>query len=398
MSCCSNNPEPEKKSSPNTSAPLPDLMNMDFRKATAAETSCSETGEQSCCCTPKVEEPAGCCGNSNKVDWVLWVSLIACTAAVLLHLFGPGWLPYSVATFSSSVSELLLKMWWGLAIGVVAVGVMGKIPREFVQSILGNGGTLSGILRATGAGLLLDLCNHGILLVAMRLYERGASLGQTFAFIIASPWNSLSLTLILVGLIGLKWTIVFVLLSAVIAIITGYFTDKLVLKGRIPSNPNTTPVPEDFSFWHDAKQGMRSTRYDLDFVKSTLIDGVQSSKSIIKWVLFGAVLAAAVRSFVDTSIFHHYFGPTALGVCITLLAATVIEVCSEGSSPLAADLVTRAKAPGNGFAFLMAGAATDYTEIMALKETTKSWKATFLLPLLTLPQVAILAIILNKLA
>jgi hypothetical protein len=43
----------------------------------------------------------------------------------------------------------------------------------------------------------------------------------------------------------------------------------------------------------------------------------------------------------------------------------------------------------------MSGAATDYTEIMVLKETTKSWKATFALPLLTTPQVLVIAWILN---
>ena len=61
-----------------------------------------------------------------------------------------------------------------------------------------------------------------------------------------------------------------------------------------------------------------------------------------------------------------WFGPTVSGLLLTLVAATIIEVCSEGSSPIAADLVTRGGAPGNGFAFLMSGAATDYTEIMVL--------------------------------
>jgi hypothetical protein len=67
------------------------------------------------------------------------------------------------------------------------------------MGVLGRKEGLGGILRATGAGLLLDLCSHGILLVGMKLYERGASLGQTMAFLIASPWNSISLTIILVG-------------------------------------------------------------------------------------------------------------------------------------------------------------------------------------------------------
>jgi hypothetical protein len=43
----------------------------------------------------------------------------------------------------------------------------------------------------------------------------------------------------------------------------------------------------------------------------------------------------------------------------------------------------------------MAGAATDYTEIMVLKETTKRWKTALILPLLTVPQVLLLGWILN---
>jgi len=44
---------------------------------------------------------------------------------------------------------------------------------------------------------------------------------------------------------------------------------------------------------------------------------------------------------------------------------------------------------------LMAGVATDYTEVMIIKDMSKSWKLALFLPLLTLPQVIILAIILN---
>jgi hypothetical protein len=44
----------------------------------------------------------------------------------------------------------------------------------------------------------------------------------------------------------------------------------------------------------------------------------------------------------------------------------------------------------------MAGAATDYTEILALRETTKSWKLALALPLLASPQILIVALILNQ--
>ena len=77
--------------------------------------------------------------------------------------------------------------------------------------------------------------------------------------------------------------------------------------------------------------------------------------------------------------------------------ATVMEVCSEGTVPVAADLLVRAQAPGNSFAFLMTGVSTDYTEIMVLKDTTQSWKIALFLPLITVPQVVVLALVMNSL-
>jgi uncharacterized membrane protein YraQ (UPF0718 family) len=117
---------------------------------------------------------------------------------------------------------------------------------------------------------------------------------------------------------------------------------------------------------------------------------------IVRWILLGVVLVAVLRAIFDPSTFAQWFGPTVAGLALTFLAATVIEVCSEGSSPLAADLLTRAGAPGNGFTFLMAGAATDYTEVLALRETTRSWKLALALPLLASPQILIIAWLLNQ--
>ena len=43
----------------------------------------------------------------------------------------------------------------------------------------------------------------------------------------------------------------------------------------------------------------------------------------------------------------------------------------------------------------MTGVATDYTEIMSLKETTGSWKVALFLPLITVPQVVLFASVMN---
>lgn len=116
---------------------------------------------------------------------------------------------------------------------------------------------------------------------------------------------------------------------------------------------------------------------------------------VIKWILFGTILAGLVRAFIDADNFQTFFGPTLAGLGLTVLVATILEVCSEGSTPVAADILTRAKAPGNSFAFLMTGVSTDYTEIMILKDTTKSWKIALFLPLLTVPQVILISWLIN---
>lgn len=333
----------------------------------------------------------------NRPDYLLWGSL---TAVVLLYsqslfLAESTQLFTWYETLLSSVVELINTVWWGVLFGVLMVAILAKVPREFVISVLGTHSGLNGILRATAAGLLLDLCSHGILMVGAKLYERGASTGQVMAFLIASPWNSFSLTLILIALIGFGWTAAFIILSMLVAIITGLLFENLTTKGVLPPNPQKVELPEGFNFWHDAKQGLLRTKFNATFFSSMLIEGVKGSRMVIKWLLFGVLLASLIRAFVSAEHFGTYFGPSVVGLSLTILAATIIEVCSEGSTPIAADLLTQAKAPGNSFAFLMTGVSTDYTEIMVLKETTNSWKIPLFLPLLTVPQVIIIAWVLN---
>jgi len=333
--------------------------------------------------------------DSKKFDWILWISLIGVAIGYFSYLFNVQFDDLLFHHYSSSVFELMNKMWLGLTVGIIFVGILSKIPQAFIVSILGKPGTLNGVLRATLAGVLLDMCSHGILLVGMKFYKRGASLGQTMAFLIASPWNSLSLTIILITLIGLKWTLVFILFSIVIAILSGLIFDTLVKKNVLPPNPNMATIPENFHFFQHAKQGMKETKFNFDFFKTVMTDGFKDSSMILKWVFFGVVVTALVRVFVPEDLFAKLLGPSVVGLAWTLIFATIIEVCSEGAAPMAADIIHRAGAVGNGFTFLMAGVATDYTEIMSLKETTRSWKTALFLPLVTVPQIVILGYILN---
>jgi uncharacterized membrane protein YraQ (UPF0718 family) len=370
-----------------------------------------------CCGSSKKSEPqttTSCCPSDEKssFDWILWGSTSFVFLLILAQLFYQPTTNASqsaslefpwLSIMSNTATEMLHAMWWGILFGILAVGWLNRIPREVVISALGPGHTKRGIFRATLAGLLLDLCNHGILMVAMKLYERGASLGQVMAFLIASPWNSFTLTLILIGLIGLPWTLAFIAFSMVIAWISGMIFDRLEMNGTLPMNPlfkdgKQEALPEDFHLASTLKHLAKHADYSAKASLNMLWDGIKGARMVIRWIMFGIVLVALIRAFVPMDIFADWFGASIAGLLLTLLAATIIEVCSEGSTPIAADLVNRAGAPGNGFTFLMAGAATDYTEIMVVKDTMKSWKIALFLPLITVPQVLFIGWLMNTFA
>ena len=370
-----------------------------------ARTEAPKPRRVSACCEPEpVETQSGCCGTAKKkrVDWMLWGSGTIVAFAYIWHLVsgaGADMATHSpVGHFTATSYELMNTMWWGILLGIIFVGLLDRVPRDVVVAALAGERRSTGILRATAAGVLFDLCSHGILMVGMKLYERGASIGETVAFLLASPWNSLSLTVILIALIGWWYTLLFILLSAVIAIITGYIFDTLVARGTLPDNPARAQEGRKATLGEAIREWRQSMNFDIRGLPAMLRDGLRGSRMVLRWLLFGIVLAALIRALVPTEVFADWFGPTIVGVFLTVLVATIVEVCSEGATPLAADLVTRTSAPGNGFVFLMAGVATDYTEVMSLKDTTRSWKLALFLPLIAVPQTLLIGILLNATA
>lgn len=331
---------------------------------------------------------AGHCHPETKWDWLYWLSLGWIALLYASHLLRVDGGVESLKIFQHKTYELINSMWWGIAISILAVGVLSKVPRELVMTYFGSRSRMGGLLKATMAGTLFDLCNHGILILGMKIYERGASLGQTMAFLIASPWNSFSLTMILYALIGGELTFYFLIFSVVIAVVTGWIFDELVERKILPQNPHA---------FHGSNFQMQPLKVQFSWLLllQILKTGFDESKMILKWIFVGTLLSAAVATFVPQHIFVEYFGPSLKGLFATLVAATGLEVCSEGSVPLAADLVTVAKAPGNAFIFLMAGVATDFTEFMAIRETMKSWKIALLVPLLTVPQILVIGWLMN---
>ena len=142
------------------------------------------------------------------------------------------------------------------------------------------------------------------------------------------------------------------------------------------------------------KKRSKGYRFSLRDIQGISAGTVSLANMVLWWILIGVTMASFAGAYIPPALFQNYMGPTVLGLFVTLALATVIEVCSEGSAPMAFEIFRQTGAFGNSFVFLMAGVATDYTEIGLIWHNIGR-KTAIWLPLVTVPQVVVLGIIAN---
>ena len=130
--------------------------------------------------------------------------------------------------------EYFGMIWWAVLLGFIIGGMIEHyVPRKYIEKYL-SGHRKRTILYAVGFGFLMSACSHGILALSIELHKKGASNPAVVAFLLASPWANLTITIMLIGFFGLK--ALFIIISAIlIAIITGLLFQVLERKGLIKS-------------------------------------------------------------------------------------------------------------------------------------------------------------------
>lgn len=288
-------------------------------------------------------------------------------------------------------------LWFPILIGLIISGFVSHfIPQEYVSKYLA-GKSKRQILIAALLGFLMSACSHGMLLIAISLYRKGASVASLVTFLLASPWANIAVDIMLVTFFGIERALVIILTAMLIAVVGGFIFYYLEKRGITDKAKFVVKVPKKFNIRKDAKKRIIKWQKNHNLAadaKSVVHEMWMLSKMVLWWILVGFMMAAFMNGYVPADIFTNYFGPTILGLLATLLLATVIEVCSEGSAPIAFELYARTGAFGNSFTFLMAGVVTDYTEI-GIIATNVGRRTALLIPLITVPQVLVFGYLMN---
>jgi len=318
-------------------------------------------------------------------------------AIVLISLVLLSYKISFLVPFRESLLMYFKTIWWAILLGFFLGGVIDYyVPREYISFILANPRKRT-ILYSVVLGFFMSACSHGILALSIELHKKGASNPAVVAFLLASPWANMTLTIMLIGFFG--WKAFFIIISAiVIAIITGLIFQFLEKKNLIEKNENILEAKENFCLREDVKKRLKGYKLSIQSIKIDargIYSGMISlSNMVLWWVLIGMGIASLAGAYIPARIFQNYMGPTILGLFVTLLVATIIEVCSEGSAPMAFEIFRQTGAFGNSFVFLMAGVVTDYTEIGLLWHNVGK-KTAIWLPIVAVPQVILLGIIAN---
>jgi len=330
-----------------------------------------------------------CCHASQPKDEIPPINRrLAIMGSVFLGALLISFLP-PFAALNDSLLSYLSIVWWAVLLGLVLGGIIDYfVPDGFVVRILGKRNKMT-LINAVLAGFLMSACSHGILAIAIQLYKKGASVPAVITFLLASPWANLPMTVLLFGFFGWQ-ALLFVVGAMVIALITGVVFTILDRFGLIEGPAKD--VEEENVSWD------RVANFDAKkSAKGVAIGFVSLANMVLWWILIGILAASIIGAYVPEHWFMDYMGPNLTGMLVTLAFATVLEVCSEGTSPLAFEIFNKTAALGNPFVFLMAGVATDYTEI-GLLWTNIGKRTAIWLPIVTVPQILLFGMWLNQLS
>lgn len=325
------------------------------------------------------------CHSKNKTAYKLSNRLLY-ALFILIFIWGVSFLP-SLAALNESYVSYLSLMWWPVLLGFLIAGIIDYfVPKNFIYRYLGQK-KISSICYAALAGVLLSACSHGILAIAIELYKKGANIPSVVTFLLASPWANLPTTILLFNFFGSK-AFLFIFAAILIAVSTGLILSFLEKNKLIEQ-----------SLQHDINEHYHWDKV-TNFNLKASINGVSAgvlklANMVLWWIVVGFIIAVLIKTFAPHTLFHDYFNADLTGLALTLGVATIIEVCSEGSSPIAFEVYNQIGALGNPFVFLMAGVATDYTEIgliwANIGKRTAIW-----LPLIAVPQILLIGFLFNQ--
>jgi uncharacterized membrane protein YraQ (UPF0718 family) len=301
---------------------------------------------------------------TNFADWLVY-DLFALTASTkvadALHFFVED---------SSKIFALLLVVIYLIAILRASLNV------EAVRDYLAGKNRFSGYFLGSIFGAITPFCSCSSIPIFLGFTSAGIPLGITMAFLITSPLVNEVAVLLLISLLGWKFTVVYIVVGMLVGMTAGLFLDQINAQRWLQSFAAKA-----------LKQGQKETFNSVEIgvtadhkmrIKDRHLFAKQETmdifKRIWKWVFIGVGLGAALHGFVPDSWIGNNLGDGQWwSVPIAVLLGIPLYSNATGVIPVMESLIIKGLPIGTTLAFCMSTVAASFPEFILLKQVMQ-WR------------------------
>ena len=249
---------------------------------------------------------------------------------------------------------ILSRMAPYLLLGFSIAGILhALIPDELIYRHLSGRG-IKPIVKAALAGVPLPLCSCSVIPVSAHLRRQGASKGATVSFLASTPTTGVDSILATYALLGP----VFAVVRPLSALISGILAGTAVTLFDSGGNGH--------SDGEQACPDCRVSRPQGSTIPQKLLEAlrygfIELPGAVAKWLLIGIVAGGVISYIFKVTGYRMEFSNPVLAYLLVLAFSLPMYVCSMGSIPVAAALMTGGLSPGTALVLLIAGPATNTT-------------------------------------
>lgn len=270
---------------------------------------------------------------------------------------------------TTKIFALLLLMIYAIAL------VRASLNVERVRDYLAGKNRFVGYFMGSGFGAVTPFCSCSSIPVFLGFTSAGIPVGITMAFLITSPLINEVAALLLVSLLGWKFTVVYVLVGMSVGMLAGAFLDSIRAERWLQSFAAKAFEKGKAQANHDNGEGMTSTSMTLierhEFAKG---ETLEIFGRVWKWVIIGVGLGAALHGFVPDGWIEAHLGD---GQWWSVPAAVLIGIPlysnATGVIPIMESLIINGLPVGTTLAFCMSTVAASFPEFILLKQVMQ-WR------------------------
>lgn len=246
---------------------------------------------------------------------------------------------------------------------------------ERVRDYLANKNRGVGYFLGSGFGAITPFCSCSSIPVFLGFTSAGIPVGITMSFLLTSPLINEVAVLLLMSLLGWKFTVLYVVTGMLIGMLGGLFLDSIkaerwlqsfaaeaLAKGKSQqkNQVNNEVLPRNMAI---------SERHDFAKAETLEIFG-----RVWKWVIIGVGLGAMLHGFVPNGWIEQHLGD---GQWWSVPAAVIVGIPlysnATGVIPVMESLIVNGLPIGTTLAFCMSTVAASFPEFILLKQVMQ-WR------------------------